>query len=98
MSLPADTTVTDGRERIGVPAARLNELVQEQVRVPAAIQSLRAAQGGLPLDLGGAPMGLVKLMGRVGVRRRCRLGAWHRGRRLGGGRGRGGLGCGVCPD
>lgn len=46
---------------------------------------------------GGAPIGFVNLLGRVGVRRRFRRGASRRARRFVVLRGRGGLGCGVCP-
>ena len=55
MSLPAAMTVADvadDREQTEALGARLIELAQERVRVSAAIQSLRAAQGALRLDLG----------------------------------------------
>ncbi len=53
--------------------------------------------GAVATTEGGAPMGFVKLVGRAGVRRRCRRGASRRARRLVVSRGRGGLGCGAFP-
>ncbi|MGE7391792.1 helix-turn-helix domain-containing protein, partial [Streptomyces sp. NPDC004126] len=58
--------------RVALRRTVADHYLDEELREEEGVDGLR----------GGAPMGLVKLMGRVGVRRRCRRGASRRARRL----------------
>ena len=63
----------------GPPRSASRQVARENGSVP---------QVGMPANGGGAPMTFVKQRQRVVGRRACCLGAWRRGRRCGGGRGR----------